>query len=577
MVITLKGRVSRFVAVSVERRLAQAVAMGANAVIFDIDSTEGDLGSVSDICQMVKGSSAPRTVAWINTRATGGAAAIALACGEIIVNDPATLGEVVSPRFEEDSPRGRSNLVATKSQMLSEVVDSARRRGWDEYLVQALVVPEVELWQIENVTTGERACVDEAEFRFLTGTQPPRSRPELITGRTSRTGVQPLAPPPSPAGQGAPLLLPQPPSDPDAFRPASKSVAGIVQLVQPGGARGTGGAVLMGGLPSRRFAFTNADAGRWKPAGYVSDGSGAATIRSGQFARFGLATLTVRNEGELKQAFGATSIRTLDLSWSEQLAGVLNSSIAKGILIAIFLIAMFVEMTHPGMVLPGVIAAFCLFMILGPSFVAGMASWWAVAAIVTGILLLAMELFVFPGFGVAGILGLVSLFVGLVFTFVPGGTTGGLASVETQDELLRGVVTVLLSAVTAIFGVFFVVRQLGTIPLLERYVLKAPGDEDADEPLSAMSKRREIKLFAGDEGVATTDLRPAGKARFGDTIADVVAEIGYVEAGTPVRVVSAGRMRVIVDAIKGAPKVNVDPSQASGREAGSGGSQVQGA
>ncbi len=558
VVLTLRGHITRFVAVSVERRLAAAVVAGANAVVFDIDSTEAELGSVGDICQMIKSTSAPRTIAWINTRATGGAAAIALACEEIIVNDPATLGEVVSPMSNDNSSRGQSNLIAIKSQMLSEVVDSARRRGWDEYLVQALVVAGVELWQIESPSTGERVCVDEAEFRFLTGTEPPRFRAELITGRGPSPAGIPQIPANGAGGQGVPVLLPQPPSNPEAFRPASRSVAGIVQLVHPG--KGTGGSALMGGLPSKRFTFTNADAGKWKPAGYVSNGSDAATVRTGQFVRFGFTSLTVKDETALRQAFGATSVRRLEMSWSERLAGVLDSPIARWIFTAILLIALFVEMTHPGTFVPGLIAAIALLLLLGPAFVAGMASWWAVAAIGAGIVLLVLELYVIPGFGVTGILGLALLFVGLVFTFVPGGTGGGLSSVESQDALLRGVVTVLLSAVTAIFGIFFVVRQLGAIPLFERYVLKDVSEEEGEDLIAGMVKRREVELFAGDEGIATTDLRPAGKAQFGDTIADVVAEIGYVNAGTRVRVVSAGRLRVIVDAIKDTEGVRAGPA-----------------
>ncbi len=540
--IPIKGRITRFVAVSVQRRINEARQLGAGAVVIDLDSQEADLGAASDITQILKDPTTPRSIAWINPKAIGGAAMVALACTEIAAGDGAELGEIMSPRTRDDSKRGHANQAAIASQLLADAVDSARRRGWDEFLVQAMVMPGVELWRAERPGDGTRMCVDAGEYRYLTGTSPARERAELITGRGRPfPGVGPLG-----EIDSGPPLKPVAPSDPTAFMPASRAVATVLQL----GGLQNAGALVQGSIATRRVSIAQSDAGAWNGLGFVCDGSGASILRGPQLAAYGLSSMHAMGEDDFQRTYGAKTMVRLEPSWSEQLAGILNSSIAKGILIAIFLIAMFFEMTHPGMVLPGVVAATTLLLIIGPAFIAGLASWWAIAAIAVGVVLLAMELFVIPGFGIAGILGLVSLFVGLVFTFVPGSTgAGGLWTPEAQDELLRGVITVLLSAITAIFGIFFALRHLGTLPILEKYVLRGPGDDES-EMILAMGPRRNVELFVGDEGVAATALRPSGKAMFGDTLVDVVSESGFVESGTPVRVVSAGRMRIAVETIR---------------------------
>ena len=299
---------------------------------------------------------------------------------------------------------------------------------------------------------------------------------------------------------------------------------------------------------STRPVFTAADSGKWRLEAYASDGSGAVTLQGKQLARFGLAKATVNDDQELTAFFGAKKVTRLDQSWAEHVARFLSNPFVRGILISIFMIAMFIEMTHPGLVVPGLIAMAALTLVLGPNFMMGLANWWSLGAVVAGIVLLALELFVIPGFGIAGILGLITLFVGLVFTFVPSGP-GGMAfsTPEAQDSLARGAVTVLLSTLTAMFGIFFVIRQVGTLPIMKKYTLQSPAPGEVDEALFGAMRPQEEPLLQGDIGITSTLLRPAGKAQFGDEVFDVVAQSGFIPEGVRVCVVSADRFRVVVE------------------------------
>src|SRR5262249_15177031 len=136
--------------------------------------------------------------------------------------------------------------------------------------------------------------------------------------------------------------------------------------------------------------------------------------------RYKVATDKVRTDDELKAYFGAKNIARLDENWADHTARFLSQFWVKGLLIAIFLIALFVEMTHPGLALPGGVAALCLVALVMPPILAGIAGWWTLVAIVAGIVLICLEIFVTPGLAILGVLGVLMLFGGLVGTFLVG-------------------------------------------------------------------------------------------------------------------------------------------------------------
>jgi hypothetical protein len=95
-----------------------------------------------------------------------------------------------------------------------------------------------------------------------------------------------------------------------------------------------------------------------------------------------------------------------------------------------------------------------------------------------------------------------------------------------------------------------VARYLPQIPYANRLVLTPPDEqvegEDGDDPAANAGRLAVAPELLGAIGVAATELRPAGKARFGEQFIDVVAEGYYVQAGTRVQVIEIDGMRVVV-------------------------------
>ncbi|GJM19362.1 MAG: hypothetical protein DHS20C14_15750 [Phycisphaeraceae bacterium] len=591
-IITIEGPIDVWTAHSVERRIAEAEDAGAQAMVFDLDTPGGGVQAVLRITNAIKASSITNTVAWVNPDAYSGGAIIALACREIVVADPGAVGDAfqVIPTADLTGGGLRAPTADERTKILpvimSDVVDSARRNGYDEWLVQAMVIDGVELWLIEDTQTGRRYTIDEDEYRALFETDAPRGRPMLagVTGGRYESSPQgpvadtPVAPPSQP--RLAPGLEPEPLDDAAADGEDAANDAGEVGFIQdgeietpeaqrfrPAGRNLDDVADAFEDDPTEldlqiptettRPYFTALSASehaRYAPLGYVCDGTSAVILRTDDAMQLGLASRVVNTDAELQAFFGAQRMARSDMSWSEHAAAFLAHPIIRGLLIVIFLLALFVEMVSPGMFVPLIVSVVALVGLMGPPMVVGMAGWWELAAIAGGIIFVAVEIFVLPGFGVFGVVGILALFVGLVGTFIPSG--GRLT--DNTTELAWGMTTVLLALITAGIGMFLIGRHIGSIPMLSRLVL-TPGSADAPAgEFDAMVAPGAGEPSVGDEGVAVSPLRPSGQGEIDDRVLDVYSDMGFVDAGTRIRVTAIDGIRVLVTPIEGATPEETD-------------------
>ena len=355
--------------------------------------------------------------------------------------------------------------------------------------------------------------------------KPPAPRRKGYRNRQPRT-AQPLAP-----------------GEPDRFTPASPELERLARNADTEEQE----------LPSVRPVLTSADKGKWKLLEHVSTGAGPLLFKTDQMLRYDLASATVQNDEELKKFLGVKHIIRLDQSWSEGLVVWLTWMPIQAVLVVIFLLALFVEMTHPGLMLPGAIAFGALAVLIAPPLLINLANWWTLAAIGSGVLLITLEIFVIPGVGVAGVLGLLLLFGGLIGVFVPSGSFFP-DSPQHRSDLLHGVASLLLALATTGAGMYFIVRNFKTLPLLNRLILRDPAPEDLGDDLLAAMGEPVGPLPRGTVGTTITPLRPAGRVELapdaageGGRIIDVVSDVGYIPAGAKVRVVSVSEFRIGVE------------------------------
>ncbi len=539
-VLPVEGVIDRYTLLSLEDRIETAVKDGAGAIVLEIDTPGGEMLATLDICHLLKNDAPANTVAWINPMAFSAGTYMALACREIVTDPSATMGDaapVIPGIALPATERAKAEMP-----LLAEVKDSARRRGYDENLVQAFVRVGNELWLLEHETTGERIFVTREEYENAFGAAPPVQLPSYQPAPMSNDAAPPVSPlldrlfNPAPGGPGGPG------GGGSSAGPLDPAV--LEQSIEDSQA-----------LPPSRDPLTSAEASSWRLVAQVVGPADLLTLSANEARAFGLSEAMIASDAELERFFGAKSVRRYEESWSLPLVRFLVSWPVRGLLTVIFLICLFVELAAPGVGAFGAGALVAFALLFGAPWLAGLADWWEILLVIVGILLIGTELLVLPGFGVAGAAGIGCLLVGMVGTFVGDDVTSSVG----QQSLWTGLATTLGALLVAMAGIYLVTRHLDTIPLLNRIVLKtelgplamprSASSSGGGGLLSAMGGTAATDAVdIGATGVAVTDLRPSGRARFGERIVDVQSVSGFLDPGAPVRVTALTTFAIEVEA-----------------------------
>jgi membrane-bound serine protease (ClpP class) len=299
----------------------------------------------------------------------------------------------------------------------------------------------------------------------------------------------------------------------------------------------------------------------WKPVEGVRnpvDGPNELlTVNADEAEKLGLSKGQHRTPQSLADDRGLIVIATLRPGGGENIIGFLSSSAVRGILGVVFMLALFSAFRTPGMGYPETIAVAALALMVGVPLLTGYAQWYEILAIVIGIILLAVELFVLPGFGVTGISGIILILAGLVMTFVPSEPIeipGVLPSLPgSVDALKQGLMIIVGGMFCSLLLWVWLQRYLPSMPYLSKLILGgSAGAEAAVVTDGVASVPPALWPALGAKGKAVTDLRPSGSASFFDDaiadarITDVVCDSGFVRAGTEVVVRETAGNRVVV-------------------------------
>lgn len=280
------------------------------------------------------------------------------------------------------------------------------------------------------------------------------------------------------------------------------------------------------------------------------------TVNTDMAIKLGLAKGTAANVADLVQQRNLDVVATFESGKGEQIVRFLNSDIVRGLLLTVFLTTLYVALHAPGHGFAEVLATVALGLLLGVPMLTGYAQWWEILAVLVGIVLLAVELFVLPGFGVAGIAGIVLILGGLLLTFIapePGGMPGSMPSLPlTWDRLENGLLVLVVGLFASFMLSWWLRRYLPRLPYLNRLILTTTvGSESGMVGSLTGIDPYEQAPAVGATGLAMTDLRPGGSAQFRDAaggthIVSVVSDSGFVDQGTPLVVYHVEGNRIVV-------------------------------
>lgn len=238
----------------------------------------------------------------------------------------------------------------------------------------------------------------------------------------------------------------------------------------------------------------------------------------------------------------ALSLRSPNVSsaqenWAEKIARFVTDPTVAGLLMSLGMLGLLIELYSPGIGLPGAVGVLCLSLFFGGHMITNLAGLEEVLLLVAGLALLAVELLLLPGFGVAGIAGIACIAASFFLTLLtmPLSIAWDLGMVSEVIERLS--ISLLATLALALIAMRFLPRTRA----MGQLVLSQATTTDA----GFLSAPAETALM-GVTGTALTDLRPTGKAELAGARHDVLTEGEYVERGTKVRVVQVTAGRIVV-------------------------------
>ncbi len=277
----------------------------------------------------------------------------------------------------------------------------------------------------------------------------------------------------------------------------------------------------------------------------VSDTGKVLTFTPSEAIKNGFCEAEVNSVNELLQHAGIKhyNIKQQQLTATDKITGFLINPVISGILIMIIIGGIYFELQTPGIGFPLAAAVTAALLYFAPLYLEGMASHWEILLFIVGLILLALEIFAIPGFGVTGFAGILLITTGLTLSLVkhigPGTFDYDLSG------LIKALFLVVISMSIGILISIFLAKRLLESPSF-RFALN--NRQLASEGYTIAAK--EYRSMIGKTGVAQTQLRPAGKVIIEGEQYDAVSQISYINKGEQVKVISYNNGQLTVRKVR---------------------------
>jgi membrane-bound serine protease (ClpP class) len=212
-----------------------------------------------------------------------------------------------------------------------------------------------------------------------------------------------------------------------------------------------------------------------------------------------------------------------EISGMDKVIGFLLNPIVSSLLMLMIFGGIYFELQTPGVGFPLAAAIIGAVLYFAPLYLEGLAEHWEIVLFFVGIILIGVEIFALPGFGVAGSAGIALIIGSLTLSLI--GNDFFDFSMTGADKIGFALLRVIL---TLFAGLAMLVMFGGSIfnsAAFQRITLQ---DEQRSEAGYTIGKNEFYEVL-GKEGKAVTDLRPAGKVEIDGEIYDAMSEGGYIE------------------------------------------------
>ena len=272
--------------------------------------------------------------------------------------------------------------------------------------------------------------------------------------------------------------------------------------------------------------------------GIVDEGK-LLTLTTKQALELGMADGSVETIREMLEEEGleGAAVDISGMNAAERVSGFLTQGLVSSLLLTIAILGIFFEIRTPGFGVPGIVALIAFALFFGSHYLVNLAGWGEIILFIFGIIMLLIEIFLIPGFGIVGTLGILAIVASLYLSLVG-------EFVEASD-FVSGAKTLAIAFVLSFVVVLIALRYLPKFTPFQRLVLKTTEAEAE----GYRSSPETYTSLVGKEGISLTMLRPAGTAIIDGEKVSVVTEGDFIEKNTRVRVTEVEGYRVVVEKI----------------------------
>lgn len=508
VVCPVEGDIDDGLRVVIERAISEAE--GAAAIVFVVDTFGGLVDAALAISDAILKAPCP-TVAWVTGKgAISAGAIISFACDDIVLDPASNIGAASPVYFTtegmQEAGEKEVSLLRAKMTSLAEV------RGHNPALGIAMVDKGVELYAARD-ENGKVFVWSPALSTGILGDDesgPSDAMRRIIEEIDDKT-VIPLDP--------LKQIM-----DAAAHEKAKDAAAAELSMRDPT-------PPVIGEKPVR-----------------ILESGKLLTLSARQAETLGLIPTTASTVEQVLGALDYWPARTvhIEMTWEEKLFRWLTSPMVSGILLMMGIVGLYLEIKTPGFGVPGIISIIGFTLYFGARYVLGLSDWIDIALLIIGVALVIVEIFVLPGFGIAGVVGILCIFAGLYFSFMLDGWQ--IPQYTWHFARLRDMaITLTVMAGSSVVVVLALWKILPHTPVYRDIVLAGAETIAGGYVVQSQS---DAQSRVGLRGVALTDLRPAGKGRFGDETLHVMSRSEYIDAGAPIIVVQGEGNRYVVDPIQ---------------------------
>ena len=231
-----------------------------------------------------------------------------------------------------------------------------------------------------------------------------------------------------------------------------------------------------------------------------------------------------------------------DMTWLDKVIQFLLNPLLQSIFMMMIIGGIFVEIRTPGIGLPLLTAIAGALLYFAPGYLGHLVSYWEILLFVVGLVLIAMEIFVIPGFGVCGVTGIIAVVVSLAFAMVDNIELFHWDGSLNLEPLLMPLGIVIISASAAIFGSVWLIKKLYDTRSFDHIALRQ--EMKADEGFTGVVTG--LDALVGETVTVFTDLRPSGKVitKDGRIYEATLKYGGFASKGETLKVLSAEQGRL---------------------------------